>query len=216
MAIVRTGTAQANNGPSATSLTVSLTISAGADQFAVATGYATGSSAPTSIVRNGQSFTAISTGDLAGAYNFLYYLVAPTVGTYNAVLTLSSAGYNNMAITAYSDIDQTTPYYGYAKFLTAASNPNTIAATGTSVDDWFHASSTGNRDSTAGTNLTLANNGITVDQFDSNGTIGSTSSRNYVVDITSPFANANYVYYLFLKKTGTPPPSQNSNFLMYM
>jgi hypothetical protein len=201
MAIARAGTGNGFNGPGQTTLTISVVNSGGSNQLLLVNGYVTGSSSAPSITYNGVALTVISSGDNAsGSYNFAAYLIAPATGTNNLVLTAGGAGYNNITATIYSDIDQTTPYYGYGKFSSLGTNPESISASGTSVDDWFWMASSGQRDSTANTNLTVYGNGSGVDIYDSNGTIGVTTSRDYKIDITSGGPNYNYQYYLFLKK----------------
>jgi len=201
MAIVRAGTGNGFNGPGQTVLTVSVVNSGGSNQLLLVSGYITGSASAPTITYAGVALTVISSGDNAlGCYNYIGYLKAPATGTNNLVLTAPASGYNNIAATIYSDIDQTTPYYGYGKFAAVGTNPESISASGTSIDDWFWMASTGQRDSTANTNLTVYGNGTNVDLYDTNGTIGVTTSRDYKIDITSTGVNYNYQYYLFLKK----------------
>lgn len=202
MAIARTGARNANNNGSSLTIT-SFVISSGSDQVLFCSGYIVGATAPTSITHNGTSMTQLYAGDDAsGAKVFTYYLIAPTVGTYNIVLSRASSSWNNMNAVSYSGVDQTTPYYGNGHVGSTASTTQTVNATATSANDWFYLSSAGQRESSANTNVTSAVNGPQNDTFDTNGTVGSTSARDYKIDISSPGLNYNYLHYLFVKEAG--------------
>lgn len=170
----------------------------------------------TGVTYNGVAMTPIYLNDNAGGVRCsTFSLVNPATGTHNIVLSRSGSSFNVIAAKSYTGVDQTTPYYGQTSQFNSATNPTTVAATATSVDDWFYLGSAGNRETTASTNLTLQADGTQADIFDSNGAVGSTSSRNYSVTVSSVAANVNYIHSFFLKaKSGVAV--QNSNFLMFM
>lgn len=202
MAIARTGTSSGNN--SASSLTISHTNSAGADQFLAVSGLITGATTVTGITHNGVSMTSLYNADFAEGplYVATFVLKNPAVGTYNVVMTRSSSGNNFFNCVSWSDVDQTTPYYNNGHVGSTTSTTQTVNLTATSADDWFYLYSGGQRDSTANTNVTRVVNGNQSDSFDSNGTVGSTSARDYKIDVASSGSTYNYLQYFLLKKAG--------------
>lgn len=215
MAIARTGTSSGNN--TASSLTISHTNSSGADQFLVVSGWITATTTVTGITHNGVSMTALYNADTAAGpiYVATFVLKNPGVGTYNVVITRGSSGYNYFNCMSWSDVDQTTPYYNSGHVGSTTSTTQTVSLTATSADDWVYLFSGGQRDSTANTNVTRIVNAVQTDSFDSNGTVGSTSARDYKIDVASPGSDYNYLHYFLLKKAGAAA-TQNSNFLMFM
>jgi len=197
MAIASDATSTGVN--SSTSLTVSHTCT-GSDRVLEVSCW-TNAGDTTGVTYNGVSMTAVYLNqDVGGVRCSTFTLVNPASGTNNIVLSRSGTNFNVLAAKSYTGVDQTTPNYGSASQLNSATNPTTVAATAASADDWFYLASMGNRETTANTNLTLQANGVQADIFDSNGTVGSTSSRNYSVDLTAVTANANYIQSFFLKE----------------
>lgn len=214
MAIVRDSTSSGVNGPSQPGITVAHTCT-GTDLVLYVS--CTSSGGTNSVTYNGVAMTAIKANDAAVGpiYVSTYRLINPPTGVHNIVVTAPS-GYNAVNAVSYTGVDQTTPDYGATSVGSTTTNPQTVAASATSVDDWFFLYSGGQRNTTATTNLTLASDQSQSDIFDSNGTVGSTSSRNYEVTISSTSTNYNYIHYFFLKAKSGGGASQNSNFLMFM
>jgi hypothetical protein len=103
---------------SASSLSVAITVASNLNRamlVAVFVNHTATPSAPTSVVRGGQTFTLVAT-QLTGvgtAVVYLYRLVNPNTGAGNVVVTLPGT-YSSVALVAssYYNVDQTTPLTG--------------------------------------------------------------------------------------------------------
>lgn len=97
------------------SIVISVTVAVGSNRLLVFAAQTWGASNPTiaGITRNGQSFTQVAHSTLTNTDHIdVWYLVAPTEGTYNATITwgaptLSQA---NMGFSYFTGIDQSTVY----------------------------------------------------------------------------------------------------------
>lgn len=170
--------------------TVSHTTGNGSDRLLVVTASAYGSTPVTvsGITYNGVSMTLI--GTKLESTNFrttMYYLLAPSTGTNNVVVTYTTGDYNTrtcVSVASYTGVEQSGQPDGSVTASSASTSSFTTTSTVTDSGCWLILGAIGLRNNLAGgtgtTRRTNPADTVCAWIFDSNGTVG-TGSQSLIV-----------------------------------
>src|SRR5436190_3472693 len=127
---VAAGTTSSGSTAAGTSLTWSETVAAGADRLLVVTVAVHGDKTNiTSVTYGGQALTLLASANRPGGggdKTEMWYMVAPTVGAANVVITTAQNTSIVGSATTFYDVDQTTPFRASATANGKASHPITV------------------------------------------------------------------------------------------
>ena len=157
--------------------------------FVTATGPFTAESNVQSVTYAGEAMTLIASKS-NGANNrraFLFYLVGPTVGINNVVLTFNTTYNSASSAMSYTGASQTGVPDSFA-VRNATEDPFTQSTTVIATGSWLVGIAQNNEENyTAGTGLTIRGSAVNgMAAGDSNGTV-STGSQSMSWDVTSSF-----------------------------
>lgn len=120
-----------NGGATGTSTTVSHTIASGSNRLLITAVECQAADDVTGVTFNGTSMTQyvkLAT-TVASYYNYIYYLVAPTVTTANIVSTTGSSRTTILLSCNYTGVDQTTPLEANSAGTATSTNPTRSVTT---------------------------------------------------------------------------------------
>lgn len=178
---------------SGTVLTVSHTVANNSNRVLIID-VMTGNAVPvTSVTFNGVAATLVDSQALPGSANnqYTYRLIAPTVGTFNIVVTTSAAASisTNLIGTSYYNVDQTTPIEASAKSTTSGGGTFNQSITTLSQCAMLHAGYAYNPTSGTATVTFAGINGSNLLNIAS--TFGSTKANSPIVETTQSVTIAN-------------------------
>lgn len=136
--------ASSSGSVNSTSLTVSHTCS-GSERilFACITTYTNNSDAVTGVTYNGVAMTRVPTDGyqaMSGNAVYLYYLVAPSAGTFDMVISVASSRLIKTVNASFTGVEQVNPIDASTKGTQATATTTTATITTTTNNCWLIAS----------------------------------------------------------------------------